>query len=657
MPRALIPQDVFAFRSVADARIAPDASRILATLTRRDIATDERVPSLILSTDRANWTGLADTEGAILARFAPDSRRIALLRRAGGGFSLALHADGEVRTLHRSATPLRELAWSPDGGLIAFQQRVDTQVPDWLGLPTPPEGASWAPPPKHTARLVYRHDAMGELPESVFHVFVVPADGSAPARRLTDGSWHNGFPHHVPPGLIFSADGSELLIAGTQAPDWDAAPSEIDIHAIRLADGAVRRLTDIAGPTAHPAPSPDGRLIAFTAVRQRGLSHQLRRLHVMPADGSAPPREVLPEFDRSIGDIAWTADSRALIVAYDDAGAHHIARVELDGRLTDLAYDAGSGAIEMPYSGGGFSVARDGSIAYVATAIDRPSDVAIITPNRDTGILTAFNQDLAAEVGGFQGAEAFWIDGPEGRTIQCWLMRPQGEGPHPLVLEIHGGPYAQYGARFSIKYQMLAAAGYAVLFTNPTGSTGYGEEFANALHDRFPGPDYADLMAAVDAAIARPGIDADRLFITGVSGGGVLTLWTVTHTHRFRAAVAIKPVVDWQSWLLTADIGASIGRTWMGNTLPWEAPEKFRARSPLAHAQHARTPTLLMAGEADSRTPLSEAQQMYAALRLAGVEAHLLRFPGTSHSSTAMRPSLFAAEVAATIGWFDKYRK
>jgi acylaminoacyl-peptidase len=233
---------------------------------------------------------------------------------------------------------------------------------------------------------------------------------------------------------------------------------------------------------------------------------------------------------------------------------------------------------------------------------------------------------------------------------------PKASGPHPIVLEIHGGPYAQYGDRFSIKYQMLLAAGYAVLSVNPAGSTGYGEDFANSLHDRFPGPDFDDLIAVLDEVCALPEIDATAQFITGVSGGGVLTLWSVTHTRRFRASVAIKPVVDWQSWVLGADVGASVGLTWMGNVKPWEAPEKYRARSPLAHAQHARTPTLLMAGESDSRTPPSEAMQMYAALRLAGVEAHLLRFPGTSHSSGAMRPSLFAAEVAATIGWFNRFR-
>ncbi len=658
MSRKLTPLDVFAFRSVGDARIAPDGSRIVATLVRRDLDSDTKRPVLILSADRARWADVPGSEGVALARFLPDSRRVAFLRKGESGWAVALHdcAAGTTATLFETAQPLRELAISPDGRLLAFQQRIDAALPGWLGLLTPPAGAAWSPPPKHTARLLYRHDVLGEVPESVHQVFVMPTDGSAPPRQLTDGSWNNGFPHHVPPGLVFTADGAELLVGGTQRPDWDAAVGDTDIHAIRVADGAVRRLTHLDGPTAHPAPSPDGRLVAFTAVHERGLSHQLRRLHVVPLEGGAA-REILPGFDRSFGDIAWTPDGSAIIATYDDAGRSHIARITLDGTLTDLATDAGSGQIEMPYGGGAtFSIARDGTIAHIRTAVDLPSEVAVITPNGDTATLTKLNAALAAEVGGFRSAEPFWVKGPEGRDIQCWLMLPEGQGPHPLVLEIHGGPYAQYGFRFSIKYQLLAAAGYAVLFTNPTGSTGYGEDFANALHDRFPGPDYEDMMVAVDKAAARPDIDANNLFITGVSGGGVLTLWSVTHTHRFRAAVSIKPVTDWQSWLLHADIGPSIGRVWMGGTLPWEAPEKYRERSPLTHAQHAKTPTLLMAGESDSRTPPAEAMQMYAALRLAGVETELLRFPGTSHGTAFMRPSLFAAECSAIVGWFDRYR-
>ena len=655
MPRPMTPQDVFAFRSVSDPRISADGHRIVATLTRRDITTDRRLTSLIQSHDRAGWADMPGTEGVIVARLFPDGR-LAMLRREGTRSLVVVEGEaGGWTILHEAATPLRELAWSPDGVTLAFQQRVDAALPAWLGFPEPPEGAAWAEPPRHTGRLMYRHDALGELPDSVFHTFVVATDGASPARQLTSGPWHSGMVHHVPPGLVFTPDGAELLLTGTQRADWDQAPNDVDIHALRLDSGAVRRLTDIPGPTAHPAPSPDGALLAFTAVHERGLSHQLRRLFVVPATGGVP-REVLPGFDRSISEIAWASDGAALLVTYDDAGCSHIARVGLDGTMRVLARDAGAGGIEAAYAGSSVCAAADGTVVYVRTASDVPSEVALIAPGQEPVTLTNLHAGLAAELGGFIAAEPFWVEGGEGFPVQCWLMLPRGPGPHPLVLTIHGGPFAQWGDRFSIKHQALLGAGYAVLYANPAGSTGYGEAFANALHDRFPGPDFEDLMAALDAAAARPGIDAGNLFITGASGGGVLTLWGVTHTQRFRAAVAIKPVVDWQSWVCSADIGPSVGLRWMGHALPWDAPEKYRARSPLAYAHQASAPTLLMAGEADSRTPMSETLQMYGALRLAGVDAHLLRFPGASHSAGAMRPSLFAAELSATIGWFDRHR-
>ena len=659
MGRTLTAADVFGFLSVAAPQIAPDGSRIVAIVTRRDITTDTRVPCLSQTSDRIAWTQVPDSDGALVARISPDGKRIALIRRVPTGYELSVRVGAAPSVvLHRTATPMRELAFSPDGHSLAFQARVDVPLPAWLGLPAAPEGARWAEAPRHTDRLLYRHDAMGELPESVFHIFVIHADGSAPARQITTGVWHNGFPHHVPPGLIWAADGASVLIAGTRRVDWDTKPGDTDIHSVALADGAVRQLTDIPGQTAHPAPSPDGTFIAFTAVHERGVSHHQRRLFVMPAKGGEP-REMLPSFDRSIGDIAWDADGKSLIVTYDDPGAGHVARVQLDdGALTVLARDASGGAIEMPYAGHGFSAARDGTVVYVRSAVNMPCEVGLIEAGADAPrSLTALNAGLAAEVGGFRTAEPFWVTGGDGRHVQCWLLLPPGAGPHPAVLEIHGGPYAQYGSRFSIKHQAITAAGYAVLYCNPAGSTGYGEAFTDALHDRFPGPDWDDLMAAVDIVAARPDIDPGNLFVSGQSGGGVLTLWAVTHSHRFRGAVAIKPVVDWSSWVLGSDIGPSVGIRWMGDTLPWEAPEKYRARSPVTYATNVRTPTLLMAGEADTRTPMSETLQMYSALRLAGVDAHLMRFPGATHSSSAMRPSLFAAEIAATIGWFDRQRK
>jgi acylaminoacyl-peptidase len=655
-PRPLAPADNFRFRSVSAVQLSGDGDRLLALLTARDPATDRRVTSLIEHHDDA-WHDVAGSEGVFAFHFAPSGRDLAVLRREDDSWGLALRRDGIWRELHRAATPLREIAFSPDGKWIAFQQRLDAPPPAWLGLASPPEGASWAPPPRHTARLMWRHDAFGELPEGSYQIFVVPADFSAPARQISHGAWHFGMPHHQPPGLVFSADGTRLLVAASDDPKWDRAPTETDLWAFPLDGGAPTRLTAIAGATARPTPSPDGRWIAFTAVEQRGLCLQLRRLYVMPAGGGAA-REILPGFDRSIIELAWDA-AGALLVSYDDRGETMLARVTLDGAREVIAHGLGSGQIEKPYGGAGpFSVAREGSLAWITTRGDLPSEVVRRTPDGQMRTLTSLNAELAAEVGGFVPAMEFEVATPSGRRVQAWVLRPRTPGPHPVVLAIHGGPFAQFGDRFSIKFQMLVAAGYAVLYANPAGSTGYGEDFANALHDRFPGPDYEDLIAVLDAALARPdfALDPARQFVGGTSGGGVLTLWAASHTERFRAGVSIKPVVNWESWVLQADIGPTTGRLWMGGALPWEDPAKYRARSPLSWAEATHTPLLLMGGLEDARTPLSETIQMYSALRLAGVEAELLRFPQTPHGTSAMRPSLFTAEVAAEIGWFHRFR-
>ena len=320
-------------------------------------------------------------------------------------------------------------------------------------------------------------------------------------------------------------------------------------------------------------------------------------------------------------------------------------------QIWDAAGDKTSGTWEQVFGKNVQRPANDPPVPNSPNRTKRAANAELF--NHTDEIFMAWNYSHYIGYVAAQGKKEY----PLPMYVNTWLVQPAGAGPHPLVLLIHGGPFAQFGERFSIKVQALAAAGYAVLFSNPTGSTGYGEDFANALHDRFPGPDHEDLMRVVDAVAARPEIDAANLFITGTSGGGVLTCWAVTHTHRFRAAVAIKPVTDWQSWVLTADMGSTGGLVWMGHDKPWENVAKYRERSPLAYAQFARTPTLMVAGEADSRTPPAEAIQMYAALKLAGVETALLRMPGVSHGTGVMRPSYFAAEISATIGWFERFRQ
>ena len=311
--RHLTPMDVFSFRHIAEVQIAPDAGRICYVLVRRDPTSDQRRSTLLLSNDRRNWHEVPDSTGCTAPRWAPDSRRLAFFRRAGGRTALVVHdADtGAQHTLIEAAEPMREIAWSPDGRQIAFQMHVEEKPPAWLALPQAPDGATWAPAFKVTSRLIYRHDSIGDLAEGAYQIFVTDADGSFTPRAITSGIWVSSFMQ--PPGLTWSADGSELLLAASRDANWDVAPNEIDIHAVRVADGNLRRLTERPGPEASLAVSPDGNWLAYTGVVDRKLSSQLRRLFVMDTRTGAT-HELLADLDRSIDGVAWRGDSAALFV-------------------------------------------------------------------------------------------------------------------------------------------------------------------------------------------------------------------------------------------------------------------------------------------------------------------------------------------------------
>jgi len=366
-------------------------------------------------------------------------------------------------------------------------------------------------------------------------------------------------------------------------------------------------------------------------------------------------RELAADLDRDVVNPTWSRDGRRIYFAYDDQGTTRVAETDLTGRVSSLVDDLGGEGWSRPYGGGSFSVAKDGTIAYSANDVLDPAEVGLYDGGKSRR-LTDLNAGLLGqrELG---QVEAIWSTTPvDGRRVQSWLMRPPGYDPskkYPLVLEIHGGPFANYGPRFAAELQLYAAAGYNVLFSNPRGSTSYGEEFGNLIHHAYPGRDFDDLMAAVDAAIARGGVDENRLFVTGGSGGGVLTAWIVGTTDRFKAAAVQKPVINWASFALTADQPNFFYKYWF-SAPPWEDYEAYWQRSPLSRVGNVKTPTMVVTGEQDFRTPSPEAEQFYQALRLRGVDTLLLRVPGASHSLD-VRPSQLNARIAYILAWFTKH--
>ena len=650
--RPFAAADVFALEWASDPQIAPDGSMVAYVRRSFDIRTDlPRRMIWLVNRDGGEHRPLAGgAANESSPRWSPDGRRLAYVSvDADGGaqiFVKWLDAGVTTRVTNLTDAP-SGLAWSPDGKTLAFVMSVPVKR-ELLAvkLPDPPKGAKWADPLKAIDRVVYRADGQGFLPDAYDHVFIVPADGGT-ARQLTEGAYDHG-------DLAWTPDGRELLVSANRHADADLSPVDTDIHAIDVADGSMRALTSRFGPDNSPAVSPDGKSIAYTGFDDRLQGYQRQRLYVL-GRGSGEIRELAAAVDRDIRQPTWSADGRLIYFQFDDQGNTKIASVDLAGKVKELTDDLGGEGWSRPYGGGSFSAARDGTIAYSANDPLSPADVGLLIRGKRRH-LTALNDDLLGQRR-LGRVEEIWSTSPtDGRRIQGWLIQPPGADPakkYPLILEIHGGPFANYGPRFAAELQLYAAAGYAVLFSNPRGSTSYGEEFGNLIHHAYPGNDYDDLMSIVDAAIARGGVDGGRLFVTGGSGGGVLTAWIVGKTGRFSAAAVQKPVINWTSFVLTADATNFFYKYWFENP-PWKDPQSYWQRSPLSLVGNVTTPTMVVTGEQDYRTPISESEQFYQALRLRGVDTLLVRVPGASHSLDA-RPSLLISRVAHILAWFAKY--
>ena len=648
----LEPRDVFELEWASDPQISPDGARIAYVRNYMDIMTDRRRSSLwLIDVDSGEHRPVGD--GAVdqsSPRWSPDGGRLLYASSENGSTQLFVRwlDTGQTAQLTRLTESPGSIVWSPDGRSIALSMRVPETTKPFTEMPAKPEGAEWADPPHVIERMIYRADGAGYLEPGFSHLFVLPAEGGTP-RQLTQGDFNHGArPSWTP-------DGESLIVSANRRDDWEHEPLDSGLYEIDAASGEMRQLTERFGPESEPAVSPDGRWIAYTGFEDRRQGYQVSKLYLLDRR-TGESRVLAPDLDRDLGSPVWAGDGRGVFVAYTDHGNGKIARIGLDGEVAEIAHDLG-GSIGRPYSGGSFSSSAEGRIAYTLSRPERPADVVVATAGSDRRILTELNADLLGhrELGVTE--ELTWKSSHDGREIQGWVVKPPGFEAgrrYPLVLEIHGGPFADYGDRFSSEVQLYAAAGYIVLYANPRGSSSYGEEFGNLIHHNYPSQDYDDLMSGVDAAIAKGWADPDQLFVTGGSGGGVLTAWVVGKTDRFRAAVSAKPVINWYSFALTADAYNFFHRYWF-SAPPWEKPEEYLRRSPLSLVGNVTTPTMLLTGEEDYRTPISESEQYYQALKLRKVDTALVRVPGASHG-IARRPSHLIAKVAHVLAWFERYR-
>jgi acylaminoacyl-peptidase len=653
-PAPFAPDDVFALEWAEQPTLSPDGRRIVYQRSFFDAMKDVRRSNLWLvdaasGEQRPLTTGASSDRGAA---WSPDGRRIAYVASDGTSSQIFVRwlDGGQTARITRLQSAPGQLAWSPDGRLIAFTQRLPAEVaPLAKDLPKPPKGAEWAPPMKVIDRFAWRFDGAGEIEPGYSHVFVVSADGGAP-RQVTRGD------HDFNGPLVWTRDGRALVLAANPVVDADRDPLESDLYRVELADGALTRLTTRDGPDHSPALSADGRQVAYVGFEDRKLGYQNTVLSVLDLK-TGTTRALTAGFDRSIDNPQWDGD-RGIWFQFDDRGVTTIGWIAArGGEVQVVARDLGGTAMGRPYDGGSMH-AVGGRVAYTHNSTTRPADVAVVERGGKPRVLTALSEDLLAARTLGKVEEITWKSSFDQREVQGWLVHPPGFDPsrkYPLLLEIHGGPFANYGPRFAPEIQLYAAKGYLVLYTNPRGSTSYGETFANLIHHNYPGQDYDDLMSGVDAVIARGNVDAGNLFVTGGSGGGVLTAWIVGHTDRFRAAVSAKPVINWYSFALTADAYGFFSQYWFPGK-PWDHVEHYMKRSPISYVKNVRTPTMLITGEADLRTPISESEQYYQALQLMKVPTALVRIPGASHSIN-QRPSQMVGQVLHTAAWFERHRQ
>lgn len=644
--KRLLDKETFMdMESVSNAAISPDGKQIVFTRTWVDRMKDQYRSNLwIVDSDgtrpreltHGNWRDSAPV-------WSPDGRRIAFISDRDTTSQLhVLWVDTrEVAQLtHLERTP-SGLRWSADSKQIAFTMLVPDDDPILaVKLPERPRNAEWAKPAVIVDRLTWARDGQGPLPLGYSQVFVIDSVLGGTPRQVTSGKYHHDDPE-------WSRDGKTLYISGIRKPDAEHLRGDSEIYAVKLDTLDIKPLTDRKGPDGNPTVSPDGKWIAYTGYDDMNFTSHIGSIYVMDATG-ARKRVWSGNLSESPNSVAWATDSSGIYYLMGERGSMNIYFAPLEGKVRKIT----DGVQTM----GGFTMSDNGQVATVRSAPKEPGHLVTFKMQTPAAMkkLIDVNQDVLANIQ-LSDAEEMWFASKDGLKVQGWLIKPADFDPnkkYPMVLWIHGGPWSMYNVGFNWAWQNFAANGYAVLYTNPRGSTGYGQEFVNGIQYSYPGKDYDDLMAGVDAALAKGWIDERNLFVCGGSGGGVLTAWIVGHTDRFAAAVSMRPVINWHSFVGTTD-----GPFWYNQfkKYPWEDPMEYYERSPLTYVKNVKTPTMVMTGEADLRTPMAQSEEYYRALKMLKKETLLVRMPDEFHGWR--RPSHQLLQQLYLMAWFDKYKR
>ena len=651
----LTSETIFDWRTPSTPRISPDGRRIVYVLETADRFADTFHANLwIVSTDGKDHRPLTSGKWKdSLPRWSPDGSKLAYVSTRAAKpqiFVRWMDTGVEAKITDLENAPAA-LSWAPDGEALAFLARVPAKAQWSITMPKAPVGAIWAEEPTVETRLKWRADGIGGIgqrPLGFAHLFIVPVTGGAPLQITTGDFDHGGEPEWTP-------DRKSILLHGARRADADTTLYGEDIWRFPLDGGKPVQLTKVDGTETNPVVSPDGRYIAFTGFADKGNSSHNMNLYVMNADGSGL-RQLAKELDRNVSAPQWEEGSRGVLAIVEDSGLSHLYRVPVDGPA--VAMTRANGRYATAYaSGEAFTVSRAGQVAVSYSSPNEPKDIVTFPIGGSVTKLTAANRGLMAGRTIGKVEEIGWKSF-DGRAMQGWIIYPpafDASKKYPLILDIHGGPHAMYGVEFNHQMQIFAGRGFVVFYANPRGSTGYGEEFGNVIHGNYPGDDYRDLMTGVDAVIAKGFIDPKKLCVTGGSGGGLLTAWTVTQTGRFAAAVSQYPVTNWITQTGSSDIGLMMMR-WM-KAAPWENPQQYIAHSPVFFAHKVTTPTMVLTGEEDWRTPIGQSEEFYFALKARKIDSVLVRVPKEPHGIRGAYPSHRVAKIEHILGWMEKYTR
>ncbi|MFC4700214.1 S9 family peptidase [Glaciecola siphonariae] len=644
-------EDIFELEVASDPQVSPSGEAVVYVRRSNDIMTD--------STRSSIWSlGVKDGEhrplvslskNAYSPRWSPNGERLAYLSNKEGKTQLYVRwvDTGQTALISNLASTPSSITWSPDGKHIAFTMSVKAdEKPFSVKMPAKPDGASWSPNFEYITKARYQADGRGTLKPEYTQIFVVPADGGS-ARQLSSGPYHHRGP------LSWAADSQHIYFSANRSENWEYEPGESNIYALSVS-GQITQITDAPGAENAPVVSPNGKLIAYGKRDDKKLAYRNTYLHVMNVDGS-DDRNLSANIDNALSNFQWKGNA-GLYYQQMLRGVTQIDYVSLSGKHSSVTKGLGGQSLGRPYTSGDYSYA-DGTFAFTKGRHDRPADIFVRQGSKERQ-LTALNEDIFGHKTLGDIKEFTYASSIDGEEIHGWYILPpdyDSSKKYPLIIEIHGGPHLAYGPHFSAELQRMAAEGYIVFYNNHRGSTGYGERFALLLQNKYSSKyDFADHMSGIDALIEKGIVDGDQLFITGGSAGGIASAYAIGLTDRFKAAVVAKPVINWLSKVLTADSGLyQIPYQFPG--MPWDHVEHYWERSPLSLVGNVTTPTLLITGTDDKRTPMSETEQYYQALKLRKVDTVLVKVPGASHG-IASRPSRLVGKIENIIAWFNKYR-